>query len=186
MPKRSCKVLPLSEKVNVWYYLWSQELLGGLGTYAPRIRGERLLYSFQNHQILVNGPTSFYKGTEQLRSQLLWAEQGPKSPRGHSSVFLYCTASPQHGSNTSLCLGPINIKWEESGEERWRNMKEERVTGLLSQREHGRELGHLDSMWPNRGSNSVLGVFLSTSVISKGVRTAEHCVCKMINTKEMT
>lgn len=51
-------------------------------------------------------------------------EEGPKSPSGQSSVLpLYHTASTQQGSNTSLCLGPITLKWEESREEKSRNHK---------------------------------------------------------------
>lgn len=53
MPKRSCKVLPLSERVcmsklkhsiyRVWYYLQFQASSEGLGNYPPRITGEHCI-----------------------------------------------------------------------------------------------------------------------------------------------
>ena len=39
MPQRSCKVLPLREKVKVWCHLWFQAPTGGLGTYPSWTRG---------------------------------------------------------------------------------------------------------------------------------------------------
>lgn len=47
-PKRSRKVLPLSEEVQVRYYAQFQASFRGLGTYPPQIRGNTILILFSS------------------------------------------------------------------------------------------------------------------------------------------